>query len=520
MDQYGGEPLPELETDRTQLETTLLATGASTYDSAVRRDPCSNASCPHHDPAPMESVWIELMSPIAIESQDIDLAPAPGTTQPDAGRFEEIVDALRPGGIEAHAVGTIRKTWTEVVQDRLEPMPGGLMSALTELSGSWEGEDFDRFAEEVEQVRDSLYDTIDEITDAMAELEVFEERVRAAQGSGEGVPFPAARVWKASAGVVQGPKIHVRPVWPSGGDCDKSRSEGDNWEALGLPRESGEELRSLVHERFAYYTERGMDGGEAWDRAVADYAAVQLPIVGHWSDTMAAVAETHNVGIVELRDHVVDAQEAPALDAGVRPLPESAADAILEPLPELDPGPLPQTPPPGGLDRFTPPEMQGVPEFPSPRADWSAADYGSTGGPGGDAATGLGQSSVDTGAWHRPDPDDVGGGLASGGLGVASGGGLGAAGAGGFGPPHGAGPQAGGMGGALAAPGAAGAGAGRGASSARQASSRPGAARPGGAGAPGARGAGADADEQERETWLTEDADVWGIVAEDDDPYA
>ncbi|HEU5127653.1 MAG TPA: hypothetical protein VFU12_06660 [Glycomyces sp.] len=520
MNRHGGEPLPELDVERAPDETSLLTTGTSTYDSAVRREPCSNAECPNHDPSPMEAVWTELMSPVAVADQVIGLAPAPGTTQPDARRFGEVVAALRPEGIGAHAVETIREAWAVVAKDRLGLMPGGLMSALTELSGAWEGEDFDRFAEEVEQVRDALYDTIDEIDTAVYELNVFEERVRALQGSGDSVPFPAARVWKASSGVVQGPKIHVRPVWSSGGDCDKSRSEGDNWEALGLPRDSGEELRSLVYERFGYYTERGMDGGDAWDRAVSDYTAVQMPIIGHWSDTMSAVAETHNVGIADLRDQVVDAQGTPALAADVRPLPESAADAVLDPLPELDPGPLPQVPPLAGLEHFTPPEQQGVPDFPSPRADWSAADYGVPGGYEGGAATDRSYSPVDSGLWDRSDSDEVGGGLASGGLGAAAGGGLGAAGgSGGFGPPSGAGSQASGMG-AFGTPGAAGAGGGRGTATARQASSRPGSARPGGAGAPGARGAGADAGEQERETWLTEDLDVWGIVAEDDDPYA
>ncbi|WP_030160515.1 WXG100 family type VII secretion target [Glycomyces sp. NRRL B-16210] len=524
MNQYGSEPPPGLENERGQRETTLLMTGTSTSDSAIRRDPCSNAECPNYDPAPMEAVWTEFMSPVAYGGQVIHKGPAPGTTQPDESRFEEIILALRPDGIGAHAVETIRKTWSAVVEDRLESMPGRLMSALAELSGFWVGEDFDRFAEEVEQVRDSLYDTIDEIDTAANELKVFEDRVRALQGSGAGVPFPAARVWKASSGVVQGPKIHVRPVWSSGGDCDKSRSEGDNWEALGLPRDSGDELRALVYERFGYYTERGMDGSAAWDQAVSDYSAVQLPLVGHWSTTMSAVAENHNLGIVDLRDQLVDAQEAPSLEAGPRPLPESAADAILEPLPELDPGPLPQMPPLDGLDRFTPPTQQAVPEFPSPRADWSAADYGSTGGYDGGNAADWDRSAMDSSSWNRPASDDLSGGLASGGLpsggGLASGGFGGATGgSGGFGPPSGAGSQAGGMGGAFGAtPGAAGNG--RGGATARPANARPGSARPGGAGAPGARGAGSDEGEHDRETWLTEDSDVWGIVAEDDDPYA
>lgn len=521
MNQYGAEPIPELEAERAQSDTNRLTTGTSTYDSAIRREPCSNAECPNHDPSPMEAVWIEFMSPVPVAGQEIDLRPAHGTTQPDEHRFREIVDALRPNGIDAHAVRTIRETWTAVIEDRLELMPGGLMSALAELSGFWAGEDFDRFAEEVEQVRDGLYDTMDEIAAAAGELEVFEDRVHTLQGAGRDVPFPAARVWKAASGVVQGPKIHVRPVWHSGGDCDKDRDEGANWEALGLPRDTGDDLRALVNERFGYYLDRGMDANAAWDRAVSDYTAVQMPILSHWSDTMSLVAQEHNLGITGLRDQVADAQEAPALDAGARPLPESAADAVLEPLPELDPGPLPQTPPLDGLDRFTPPARQAVPEFPSPRADWSAADYGSTGGYDGGTAADWNRAATDSGSWNRA-AEDLNGGLASGAAGSTPGGlasgGFGAAGGSGGLGSSGPGSQAGGMNGAFGAPQGA-PGGGRG-TAARPANAKPGSARPGGAGAPGTRGTGSEAAEQDRETWLTEDQDVWGIIAEDDDPYA
>lgn len=36
----------------------------------------------------------------------------------------------------------------------------------------------------------------------------------------------------------------------------------------------------------------------------------------------------------------------------------------------------------------------------------------------------------------------------------------------------------------------------------------------------GRGGAGAADGQTERDTWLTEDEDVWGLVEEDDDPYA
>ncbi|MCD0443577.1 hypothetical protein LO763_08040 [Glycomyces sp. A-F 0318] len=141
----------------------------------------------------------------------------------------------------------------------------------------------------------------------------------------------------------------------------------------------------------------------------------------------------------------------------------------------------PQTPP--GLEDLAQPDLPEVPERP----------------------------------WDAPaDPDDLTGGLASGG-GLGSGGGPGAGGlGGGLGsgvPGAGAGAvPTGGMGGAMTAPVAAANAAGAGA--------RPGAPGMMGAGA-GGRGAGAGDDEDGgRESNLTEDdEDVWGIVKAADDPY-
>ncbi|GAB3994320.1 hypothetical protein GCM10029992_08350 [Glycomyces albus] len=185
--------------------------------------------------------------------------------------------------------------------------------------------------------------------------------------------------------------------------------------------------------------------------------------------------------------------------------------------------------PPSGSDFNGSPSSSGTSGLNNPDSTGGFGGSGGLGGNGGGSSLDTGGTGLDSdnpwGSYAGEDPDDVGGGLASGAgpgtlspVGAGAGTGLGAgagAGAGGIGTGAGAGAglfgsPTGGAGagrGMAGGAGKGGMGAGRGATSSMMGGGR------------GAGGRGPE-DEEGRETWLTEDEDVWGLNFDpENDPY-
>lgn len=361
---YRPEDAPELDDDlRGTTDETVLTTGQTSQDQvSVPSDddadaenydgysyttaPCTNGGCENPIPHQMEPVWIELMAPIPVPGQDIMPIDTPGLPEPTSSRINEVVSALRPDGSDDHALSTICDAWSTLYTDLLEQRPQLLETKLRDLSHTWEGDDFDQFAEQVELTRTNLREALDEIAEGTTELSELQEQLYNSQGGGGQIPFPAPNIWKADPGNMgQGSRVHVRPPWAEGGDCQKDRDQGDTWEILGLPRDTGERVEELIEERAQLLERSGMSPSEARTQAEADYDAVMDEAEGHWSNQMRELAEQHNATILERRDTVTDSQGAPSLTHNQR-APSTVADADAEvPAPSLGSPPSPQVPP-------------------------------------------------------------------------------------------------------------------------------------------------------------------------------
>ncbi|WP_026932081.1 hypothetical protein [Glycomyces tenuis] len=517
---------PEIEADRTSDEfQTLNSNRASDFEGETPRQPCTNGDCPYADDPRhyQEETWIELMSPVPKVHQSITLEPSPGVAQPNPLIFEEIRDALRPLGIAAHSIEAVRFGW-EQLHEALKDTPNRLSSKLVDLSQEWEGDDFDAFAEQVEIAGSNLTEALDEIDTAKVELQYLEDRIYADQGGDScEIPFPAPDVWRAGDSMINDSRIHVRPAWASG-DCTKDRGEGQSWENLGLPQDFTQSLEELVDQRAEQYTQTGMDPTSARLQACSDYDQSLFDFGEHFSETMKRASDQYNEGIEALHTDIATAQGDPALEHSTRTPPAITDIGFKLPPPELIPPPEIDPPPISDFGDYEP-EPVDPPELPAPDSNLggtptipssSGLEHGGFGSPG--SVTGGTGWDADDNPWGAAfdDDDEISGGLASGGAGAPSG--L-PSGAGGIGAPSSAGP--GGVGGAMIPGGNGGAGAGgRGAATGARSATGAGRGRPGMMGG-GGRGAGSSGEnEKGRETWLNEDEDVWGIVNEDDDPYA
>ncbi|GAB4002868.1 hypothetical protein GCM10029992_42410 [Glycomyces albus] len=190
----------------------------------------------------------------------------------------------------------------------------------------------------------------------MTELSDLQDQIYRSQGSGGQIPFPAPNVWKANRGNLgQGARVHVRPPWAEGGDCQKDRDQGDTWEILGLPRDTGDRVETLIEERAQLLEQSGMSAAEARTQAEADYDEVMDEAEGHWSNQMRELAEEHNATILERRDTVTESQGAPSLTHNQRtPSTVSDPDAGV-PAPDLASPPTPRIPRPAASTDTTRP---------------------------------------------------------------------------------------------------------------------------------------------------------------------
>ncbi|MFG3342546.1 hypothetical protein [Glycomyces sp. NPDC048151] len=473
---------------------------------------------------------------------------------PSDATFQAVLAAIRPS--ENHAIEPMVTGWREVSKD-LSDFEERHKYNIEQLSKFWTGDDFDSFIETNDELKTLVFDTVDKIDSVATSLDQAGQEIFTQQGGDTGhIPFPEPQYYVKNGGCGEA-KIHFRPPWHSGdceimddekaafwfggGAADGGTGDGNtNW---------GEEMFVSADEwrqgRVNYLVQNGMDQAEA--QSIAD---------GELDDWIFYERE-------DVAEALKSASERTADDISVRKtnqeggVNETEYDATPGKPPAITEGEELEQPP-----NLTNPSPPGSPSIPGGMSDMPSAQ--SPGDFSGDLGTpdtppnvgtdpGKYNPGIDTGGlnddnpWESnvPDPDDISGGLASGGggLGGLGGGGLGGGPGGGVGGGAGGGLGGGGLGGAMGAGmggmmGGAGGGRGAGAGGGRGAGGR-GAGGPKGmgkgmgagggrgmaggmmGGAGGGRGPmGQGEGEQEAGTWLTEDEDVWGIGNEEEDPYA
>ncbi|HEU5128117.1 MAG TPA: hypothetical protein VFU12_09020, partial [Glycomyces sp.] len=352
-------------------------------------------------------------------------------------------------------------------------------------------------------------------------------------------------------GLFSNPKVHVRPPFTDG-DCEVAEGcmfgDGDAEQAMELGGFDGDyanELNQYVTDQTEYhFTRLKAENPEAEeselrrqaeqaaeqdanDRAAEDYDEAS-------NDYQARATEQNETVVARWTDAETSASEftpavEPSQDTTFR---ESGGDLTGNEYSPPEGGSFNGSPTSSGTGGLNPPDSS------SPFGGGGAGG-GPGGGLGGDFGGGSGGSGTGLdsdnpwASYAGEDPDDVSGGLASGGgpgLGGGTGGGSGLGGgglggglgAGTGGAGLGSGGMVGGAGGMGAGRGAGGVGGGRGAGGGLGPKAGGGGRGMGGGMMGGGRGGtGSSEDEQGRETWLTEDDDVWGRAPdEDNDPYA
>jgi hypothetical protein len=568
MSDNADEEFTEEKYDSSAVMTSSVATGLENDANAefLTWIKCNDGDCTNTE-NPAEEAWVKLMSAIPVKDQlTADMVcVATGFPTPSPGEVQALIQKIRPkDNPDQYAIASIRDAWSTFRADfSSNPntgVAGNLRTALGELANGWEGDDFDAFAEQVEVVIGNCEKIADDIGDdssgAVQVLTQKSEEINALQGiSTASVPYPAPLYWiKDKGGLFSNPNIHVRvPFAKDGCEVTEGCMFGDGADAGalelgGFDNEVIGEAQQFVASQTEYYLAQGANEeppvtraqAERWAAADADRELGNVAEVN--SDNFEERAEIANQTVVSRwEDAETSARE---FQPAANPTNPSTfgdhagdlSDADYSPPSGgsggLSPGEFPTGSGPSGL---TPPDslQPSNPTMPSNPSgfDPTTPSFPDDGG-------------LDDNPWESsvPDPDDVSGGLASGGgLGGGGGGGLGGGGMPGGGAGGGLGGGAGGglgggmpggmggmMGGAGGGRGAgAGAGGGRGSGGAKGMGKGMGAGAGRGAmggmmgGAGGGRGMGGQGEgEQETGTWLTEEDDVWGIGNEEEDPYA
>ncbi|WP_344488103.1 hypothetical protein [Glycomyces endophyticus] len=507
------------------------------------RTPCSNSSCTNTDTT-FEEAWIKLVSAIPVIGQvQRFTCVAAGTAAPTPEEVRGLVAQVRPQNEDKLALREISRHWAEFNRlfavDESEAVAKILDQRLTELSNGWQGSDFDAFAEQMETVFTNCAqiqtDIGDNTSGLIGLLEYKAEEIFALQG-GESyeLPYPAPQYWvEDEGGLFSDPTVHHRVPFKEG-DCEVT--DGCSWdgeddsanramELGGFDGDYANELGQYVTDQTERHLSRLKreypDATEEELRPQAEQLATQdgdtrakRDYDSGSQDYQARAAEQNDTVLARWEDAEIAASE-------FSPTVETVQDTTFrESGQDLDGGGY--SPPSGG-------DFSGMPS--------SSGSAGltppATTTPFGGGSTGAGGNS-----WTPTTGGDeeVSGGLAGGGLGGGGlpgggagggapeirggdGGGRGGGGMGLFGPAAGAGAGAGrGAGGVGGARGGAGLGKGQGLFG--KTAGVGGAGMMGGAG--GRPGGGSDQDGEGKESWLTEDEDVWGLARfdDEDDPLA
>ncbi len=502
--------------------------------------------------------WESLMAGVYYAEQNFVLENSGHRfAAPDQATFDAVLAAIRPS--PKHAIDPIAREWEKTSRD-LTDFQERHEYNMEQLSQYWEGEDFDSFEETNGELKKLVLDTVDKIDEVVTELRIAGEAIWTQQGGDSGeIPFPEPQYYIKNGGCGEA-TIHFRPPWHDG-DCEVMNDEqaafwygggaadggsGDgnsNW---------GDEMFVSANEwragRVQYLVNQGMDQGEAQeiaDNELDDWIFYEREDV---ANALTSASERTADDISTRKTNSESEVNQTSYDSTPGTPPAIADPGDLEQTPDLG---QPGGGSPGGLGSGdfgggTPSDIgSDLGGLDSPPLGSGGGGLGG-GNPGGLPDYSNGSSDLDAdNPWDSniPDPDDLGGGLASGG-GGGLGGGLGGPG-GGLGVPGGglgggaggglgggAGAGVGGMGGMV---GGAGAGAGRGAGAGAggrggMKGGGMGAGGKGGGGrgmaggmmggAGGARGMGGSDDQDGKDTWLVEEDDVWGIGNADEDPYA
>jgi hypothetical protein len=526
---------------------------------------CENGDCPNHEQDPAEPAWVNLMSAVPKADQIGSMSTArDDVLLPNHQDINTIVASIRPANAREYALDTIADRWKNLV-DPFREIGGALETGLTDLAESWTGTDYDAFEDEVATVLRNVKALITDIgeTDADGVIGVLKTKADAiyAQQGEQAIVYPAPKFWLEDAAGCSH-KIHIRPPFFPSCEVHANDETANALEAAGFDPSVIDDVREHQEQNYnRYYEENiavGMTEAEAAENATtraqedADNEASALGTSGT-ADYQGRAAEVN--GEITTRESTAST-EAATLQTDYAPAEQTTFnnnDTKLNPSGGLDSGSYggaPDISGSGGSSTMTPPaDLQPL----SPSGS-SGSDFGT----GGDYNSGDTELD-DENPWDSAagsDPDDVSGGLASGGAGGLGGG----AGPGGFGSGgsslgagggFGSAPGAGGMGGALGGiggriggtggtggrmggaggmggmmgGGAGGRGAGAAGGTGRGTGGKPGAAAgKAGGGMMGGRGTGGSPEDEEQDTatWLTEDEDVWGASPknESEDPYA
>ena len=522
---------------------------------------CEDGDCTNKEGNPAEEAWVKLMSAIPIEGQLNNVSCAStGFPTPSQSEIQGLVEMIRPNEPDKFAIRTIMDHWWTFKQDfgvdDQSGVAGELKTALNALKDGWVGDDFDAFEEQVNIVINNCLTIADEIGDeGSGAIQILDQKWReiyALQGQGGGLPYPAPMYWiKDKGGLFSNPNIHVRvPFARNGCEVQEGCMFGDGADQGALEMggfDSGvvDEAQQYYQAQVEYYMAEGAQydppttraQAEQWAQADADRELGDVAEVNE--DNFEQRAEIANSDVVNRWNDAETAAggfQPTATPAEPSTFGDSAGDLS-------DSG---YSPPGGGSGGLNPGEMptgsgpSGLEPMENPTPSGGLGGGGLGGGydGGGIGGGGSGGGLDPDNPWDSnvPDPDDVGGGLASGGGGGLPGGGGGLPGGGGGLPGGGAGggglgagAGGGAMGGMMGAGGGMGRGAGAGAGGkgsgmrggAGMGKGGGGRAGMGGMMGGGGRGmGGAGENEDGKDTWLTEDDDVWGIGNEEEDPYA
>ncbi len=534
--------------------------------------PCSEGGCTNTS-NPAEKAWVKLVSAIPVAGQvESFKCVAAGTAAPTPAEVQSLVAQIRPPDSDKYALRSLSDKWLQFRNDfsqnpetAVAPI---LRSKLTELANGWQGDDFDGFAEQMETVFTNCEriatDIGDDSSGMVGLLRQKGDEIYALQGGGSGeLPYPAPQYWvKERDWLFSNPKVHVRPPFTHG-DCEVAEGcmfgDGHTEQAMelgGFDSDYADELNQYVTDQTEYHFTRlkaddpdadeaalrtqarqlaEQDGNDRaaqdYDQASDDYEARAIEqndtVIARWSDAETSTAEfTPTIAPAQdttFRDSTGDltgSEYAPPGGGTFNGSPTATGTGGLNPPPTTTPFGT-STGSSGGFGDFT----------------TNPSGLGGLDGPG----TGLDDANPWS-SYAGADPDDLSGGLASAtnptpGLNSGLGGGLGSGGTSGLGGGLGTGGAGGGLGagagGGMVGGTGGGTGAGRGAGGGTGSGGR-GAGGTGGLGSKtgasrgmngpmmGGRGAtGTTEDDQDRQTWLTEDDDIWGTAPdEDNDPYA
>ncbi|WP_051703780.1 hypothetical protein [Glycomyces sp. NRRL B-16210] len=530
---------------------------------------CKDGDCTNTE-NPAEEAWVKLMSAIPVEDQVSNLTCAStGFPNPSPAEIQSLVTKIRPTDPDRFAIRAIEDEWKIFKQDFADNaetgVAGNLKAGLTDLIEGWQGEDFDAFSDQLDIVLANCEKIAADIGDLGGGIvQLLDQKWReiyALQGGASGaLPYPAPLYWiKDKGGLFSNPNIHVRvPFAPEGCEVAEGCMFGDGadnkaLELGGFDQGIVDEAQQYVQAQTDYYMAEGaqyeppttLEQAQRWAAADADRELQNTADVN--SDNFEERAKIANEDVVNRWQNAETAaggftpQATPADPSTFGDSAGDLSDSAYSPPGGgggggggggLGPGELPKGSGPSGLEPISTPTPSG--------GGGGGLGGGGIGG-GGYTPGGLDTGDLDDNPWGGGgyDPDNPSGGLASGGLpGGGPGGGFGGgpgglpgggAGGGGLGPGGGglgAGGAMGGMmggagGGRGMGPGGAGGGRGGGMGKGMGAGGGRGGGMGGMMGGAGGRGMGGQGEgEQEANTWLTEDDDVWGIGNEEEDPYA